>query len=79
MKTPKRIDDALKRRTRLANQLILTCATVDDWLEENGVDPDPACWLTGVEIYVNPNQAEREVRRAIAATERMANDEAKTI
>ena len=70
MKIPKYVDAALKRRTKLANQLMDACVIVDDFLYRNGIDPDCACWLTGVEIYVNPKSAELEVRRAIEKAER---------
>ena len=65
MKIPKYIDNLLKRRTKLAEQLSFVCGTVDNWLRTNGVEPDEACWLSGCEIYVNPVVAEDEVRRSI--------------
>lgn len=65
MVIPKHIDKALKARTRLAMQLDRQCGIVDRWLSKNGIEPDSSCWLTGVEIYVNPENAESEVRRAI--------------
>ena len=66
MKTPKYIDNLLRRRTRLAVELIKVCGRLDEWLDKNGADPDGSCWLSGVEVYVNPEAAEREVRRAIS-------------
>lgn len=65
MKIPGYIDNALKKRTRLALYLEKQCSIVDDWLNKNNIDPDTACWLGGVEIYVNPYVAEDEVRRSI--------------
>ena len=70
MKIPKYVDAALKRRTKLANQLMNACCIVDDFLDRNSIDPDCSSWLTGVEIYVNPKEAELEVRRAIEEAER---------
>lgn len=69
MTITKYIDTLLKRRTRLAKQLDDVCQKLDDWLDKNGIDPDSACWHTGVEIYVNPDNSEEEVRRAILAKE----------
>lgn len=65
MKIPKYIDKALKRRTRLACQLMDACCEVDDFLQKNRIYPPDEDWLTGVEIYANPYEAEKEVRRAI--------------
>lgn len=69
MSITKFIDTLLKRRTRLAKQLDDVCQILDDWLDKNGIDPDSACWRTGVETYVNPDSSEMEVRRAILAKE----------
>lgn len=65
MKIPKYIDEALKKRTKLAIQLDNVCYTIDRFLTKNNIEPDTSCWNTGVEIYVNPNDAEDEVRKAI--------------
>lgn len=65
MKTPKYIDKLLRRRTRLANELMVVCVDLDDWLNKNGIDPDQCCWQTGCMIYTEPDAAENEVRKAI--------------
>ena len=65
MRIPKYIDDLLKKRTRLAKQLDNVCYELDVWLDKNDIEPDSACWRTGVETYVNPDASEREVRRVI--------------
>ena len=69
MKIPKYIDQALKRRTRLAFQLMDACIKVDDYLDKNSIYPPDEDWLTGVEIYANPYEAEKEVRKAIEEAE----------
>ena len=69
MKIPKYIDNLLKRRTRLARQLDIVCWELDKWLDKNDIEPDSSCCHTGVETYVNPDNSEREVRRAILAKE----------
>lgn len=69
MKIPKYIDDLLKKRTRLAYKLDDVCMRLDDWLDKNAIEPDSACYHTGVETYVNPRSSEREVRRAITQKE----------
>jgi len=65
MKIPNYIDYALQQRSKLAYRLHKYCRIIDDFLIKNNINPDDACWLTGVEIYVNPNVAEDEVRNAI--------------
>lgn len=65
MKIPKYVDTLLKRRTKLANQLDIVCQQLDDWLDKNNIEPDLSCYHTGVETYVNPEESEDEVRRAI--------------
>lgn len=65
MKIPKYIDQALKKRTRCANQLMDACCIVDDFLQKHSIYPPDEDWLTGVEIYANPYEAEKEVRKAI--------------
>ena len=65
MKITKQMDMLLKRRTQLAIKLNDVCYKVDKYLLKNDIDLDSACWLNGVEIYVNPEAAEKEVRKAI--------------
>lgn len=65
MKMPKYVDAALQRRTRLAKQLENACCIVDTFLTTHGIDPDSSCWLSGVEIYESPDEAEEVVRNAI--------------
>ena len=65
MKIPKYIDNLLKRRTKLACRLDDVCNELDAWLDKNGIEPDSACYRTGVETYVNPHISEMEVRNAI--------------
>ena len=67
MEINKRIDSLLRKRTRLALELQLACDELDEFLQKHGIEPDPACWLGGVEIYVNPEEAETEVRKTIEA------------
>lgn len=65
MKIPKYIEKALIKRRSYAIKLDEQCRIVDRFLSKHNINPDDACWLTGVEIYVNPDMAEEEVRRAI--------------
>jgi len=65
MKIDRHIDSLLKKRTTLAKQLDAVSNELDHFLSKNGIEPDSSCWLTGVEMYVNPDEAEAEVRRAI--------------
>lgn len=72
LKIPKTIDALLKRRTRQSCALNRTCGALDDWLKKKNIDPDPACWLGGVETYAHPFAS--EVRRAIEEEERGAEE-----
>ena len=65
MKIDRHTNALLRKRTRLAKELDSVCHELDRFLSKNGIDPDSACWLGGVEIYVNPEAAEEEVRTAI--------------
>lgn len=65
MKIPKYIEEALIKRRSYAFKLDKQCRIIDRFLSKHNINPDDACWLTGVEIYVNPDMAEEEVRRAI--------------
>ena len=65
MKIPKYIEEALIKRRSYAIKLDEQCRIVDRFLSKYNITPDDACWLTGVEIYTNPDTAEEEVRRAI--------------
>ena len=66
---PKEIDEKLKRRTKLANELMNVGSEIDDWLMRNSFDlesPDlKDATLTGVMMYCEPFNAERVVREAI--------------
>lgn len=67
MKIPRRIEQAIDRRTRLAEELASACIIVDDFIKENGMDDEVADydWLTGVEIYANPSASGERVKEAI--------------
>lgn len=69
MKIPKKIDELLKRRTRLAIQLSEVSDDLDKWLENKGFDLDelPLSDVTnsGVMIYVEPHTSEETVRQEI--------------
>jgi len=65
MKIPKYIEKLLKRRTKLAYDLIAVGCKLDDWLQKNSVSPDSACWSGGAAIYVEPDVAENAVVESI--------------
>ncbi len=75
MEIPKKIDMLLKRRTKLAEQLAVTAAELDKWLEAQGMDlvHDSELWdstSTGCMIYCEPCNAEKTVREAIEKFEK---------
>lgn len=65
MKIPKKIQNLLDRRERLAYKLISACAELDEWLEKNGADfcdPELAdSTITGCMIYCEPDNAKNNV------------------
>lgn len=65
MKIPKYIEEALIKRRSYAIKLDEQCRIVDRFLSKHSINPNDACWLTGVEIYMNPDVAYDEVRNAI--------------
>ena len=65
MKIPKYIDEALKQRTRYASKLDNAMATVDRWLDANGIECETCDTHTGCEIYANPYASEQRIREAI--------------
>ena len=65
MKIPKYIDNLLKQRTRLSVRLMIASTELDEWLDKNDIEPDEACYHTGVCIYTEPDNAEQDVREAI--------------
>lgn len=65
MKIPKRTQNLLDRRERLAYQLISACAELDKWLEKNGADlcnPElTGSTISGCMIYCEPDNAKNNV------------------
>lgn len=66
MRIPKYVDEALKRRTKYANLLSSACEVVDGFIGKHGIDVEDCDWMTGCEIYVNPQASEMRIRTAIA-------------
>lgn len=65
MKIPKKIQNLLDRRERLAYQLMSACIELDKWLEKNGADlGDPELTdstISGCMIYCEPENAKNNV------------------
>ncbi len=66
---PEMIDQKLKQRTELANELMSVGSEIDAWLMGNGFDLESPklkdATLTGAMIYCEPKNAEKVVREAI--------------
>lgn len=69
MNIPKYVDELLKRRTKLAEQLAAVSYEVDEWLENNEIPTGNDYTRTGCMIYCEPVVAERCVRGDILAKE----------
>lgn len=69
MRIPKYIDEALKKRTKAANDFNKFDLIVSEWICKHGFDEDidTACFHGGVESIVNPESAEYEIREAVEA------------
>lgn len=65
MKTPKYIDEALKKRTKYALMLAEQCRIVDNWLDNNDIECETCDTHTGYEIYMNPIDSEERIRECI--------------
>ena len=71
MKIPKYIDEALKKRTRAAEEFNKYDWIVSRWIDEHGLedDIDTADYYGGVESIVNPRESEASIRLAILQKE----------
>ncbi len=73
MKIPKEIENALKRRVRAAETLLETDHIVSNFIEENGIEAEECDYLTGVEMYANPQASADRIRKAIRAKDGDSN------
>lgn len=69
MHIPKYIRKKIRRRTKLAQDLIVVCNEIDDWLERKGVltykQPYSDVTVSGCMIYCEPATAERVLIEAL--------------
>lgn len=65
MKIPKYVEQMIKRRERLAWELIEVSCDLDEWLEKNNVSTGTDYTSTGGMIYWEPSTAARLVREDI--------------
>lgn len=59
MKIPKYIEQLIKRRERLAWELINIGTKLDEWLEKNDIPTGDKYTTTGCMIYCEPSAASR--------------------
>lgn len=65
MKIPKYIEALIKKRKKLASELISTDWKLSEWLEKNGVDVEEYDTRGGCEMYVNPRMSADRIIQAI--------------
>lgn len=65
MKVPKYIRDALWRRCRAAEKLMINDSIVTDFINKYGIIVEDYDYCTGVEIYTNPHASMCRVVEAI--------------
>lgn len=65
MKIPKYVEQMIKRRERLAWELMEVSWELDEWLEKNNVSTGTDYTSTGCMIYCEPSTAARLVREDI--------------
>lgn len=65
MKIPKHVEQLIKRRERLAWELIEVSCDLDEWLERNNISTGTDYTSTGCMIYCEPSTAARLVREDI--------------
>lgn len=67
MKIPTEISRALTNRRNCAERLDYYCNIIDRFIIDNGLEDeiDTADFLGGAEIYANPKESEKAIRKAI--------------
>ena len=65
MKLPKYIDNLLKRRAKLANDLMDVDYQITQFIAKYNIEVESCDYCTGVEMYVNPDSSAERVRQAI--------------
>lgn len=65
MRIPKYVERLIKRRERLAWELMEASSNLDDWLEKNGIPIGNDYTTTGCLIYCEPDIAAECVRKDI--------------
>lgn len=70
MKIPKYIEKALQQRENAAWKLIKADRIVSDFIMKNNIDVADYDYLTGCEMYANPNESANRIREAILNTEK---------
>lgn len=69
MKIPKKIQNIIDRRERLAMELLDVCEKLDSWLEKNGADLTDSdiadSTISGCMIYCEPENAKIAVEEYI--------------
>lgn len=79
MHIPKYIRKKIRRRTKLAQDLIGVCREIDDWLERKGVltyeQPYSDVTTTGCMIYLEPATSERVLIEALEKEEGITGKE----
>lgn len=70
MKIPKEIENALKERVRAAETLQRMDVIVTKFIVDNDIDVPSDDYLTGCEMYIDPQGSADRVRQAIRAKER---------
>lgn len=65
MRVPKYVEQMIKRRERLAWELIEVSCDLDEWLERNNISTGTDYTSTGCMIYCEPSTAARLVREDI--------------
>ncbi len=70
MKIPKYIEQALQQRGKAAWELMKADTIVSDFIMKNNIDVADYDYLTGCEMYTNPNESANRIREAILNTEK---------
>lgn len=66
---PKHIDELIKRRAAYAQALTATDSELSDWLNKHHIPVSPDDYMTGCEMYINPQAAANRIREAIRNTD----------
>jgi hypothetical protein len=69
MKIPKRIENLIDKRTKLAQDLNSVDLELTNWIDKHNVEVESYDYCSGCEMYANPSASGERIKQAILKTE----------